>query len=443
MWAGIALLAGSIVLIPAGTDFPGALAIPPVLGTVLVLANGQEDNAVNRFLSTRPMVFIGLISYSLYIWHWPVATLSIYYRGEYSGVPELLFWLALTFVISWLSWKYIETPFRRGRAVAPWRVFGTVAAGSAVLMAYGAVIYLGKGLPERFGPEIRAHIEASQDFFQVQDSSRCRMRSEGPFAGLEICEIGPEGKAPDFVAWGDSHLWAFHAGLDLASREADRAGWMIWRAGCPPLFGISKVETSATVEENESCAEANAQIRQAIGTLDGISDLLLIGRWSYYAEGSGIGLDAHNSIALTHAGSDGETAGIEAYGRAVAETVAELAGQGMNVFALRQVPEIAEYDSRRVSRLLTHDRLPGGAVLADLTDIPVAEAHRRSAASEAPFTQLVDEGGITWLDTWPAVCSGTVCSVMREGRALYFDNNHLTNDGARRLRHVFSPVLDR
>ena len=442
-WTGMALLAGSIVLIPAGTDFPGALAIAPVLGTVLVLANGREDNAVNRLLSARPMVFIGLISYSLYIWHWPVATLSLYYRGEYSGVPELLFWLGLTFGISWLSWKYVETPFRRGPGTAPWRVFGAVAAGSGALIAFGAAVYLGKGLPQRFGAETRAHIEASQDFFQAQDSSRCRVRAEGPFAGLEICEIGPEGKAPDFAVWGDSHLWAFHAGLDLAAREADRAGWMIWRAGCPPLFGISKVENTATVEENESCAAANAQIREAIGTLEGIRDVLLVGRWSYYAEGGGIGLDAHNRIELAHRGAGGETAGTEAYGRAVAETVAGLAEQGLDVFVLRQVPEIAEYDSRVVSRMLAHGRLQGDSALAGLTGVPVAEAQRRSAASEAPFMQLADGGAITWLDTWPVLCGGTACSVMREGRALYFDNNHITNEGARALRHVFDPILGR
>lgn len=442
-WAGMALLAGSILLIPAGTDFPGALAIAPVLGTVLVLANGQEDNPVNRLLSTRSAVFIGLISYSLYIWHWPVATLSIYYRGAYSGVPELLFWLGLTFVISWLSWRYVETPFRRGRMVVPWRVFGTVAVGSAALMAYGAVIYLGKGLPDRFQPEIRAHIDASQDFFQAQDYSRCEVRRGGAFDGLEICRIGPEGPEPSFIAWGDSHLWAFHAGLDLAAREADRPGWMIWRAGCPPLFGISKVESTATVEENESCSEANVQIRRAIGGMDTVSDLLLVGRWSYYATGTGTGRDADIGVELQHRNGTGMLSGTAAYDRAVVETVAELTGQGIEVFVLRQVPEIAFYDSREVSRRMVHGRLQPGPDLDALTDITLDDARARARAAEAPFQPLAAADRITWLDPWPDFCTGARCSAVRDGRVFYFDNNHITNEGARASRHVFKQALHR
>jgi peptidoglycan/LPS O-acetylase OafA/YrhL len=80
-WLGLALVVGSLVMIDAARGFPGWQVLFPVLGTVLLLANGQAGNAVNAALSLRLPVFVGKISYSLYLWHWPVFVLSLYWRG--------------------------------------------------------------------------------------------------------------------------------------------------------------------------------------------------------------------------------------------------------------------------------------------------------------------------------------------------------------------------
>src|SRR5690606_8699355 len=93
-WLGLALLAGAVILVRPGASFPGYQVIAPALGTLLVLANGQHYNAINRALSASVPVFIGLVSYSLYLWHWPVLTLSRYYRDGYSGPLEASLWLA-------------------------------------------------------------------------------------------------------------------------------------------------------------------------------------------------------------------------------------------------------------------------------------------------------------------------------------------------------------
>ena len=193
-WAGLGLVITSLLLIPSGQDFPGVLVIPPVLGTVLLIMNGQQDNPVNRLLSSRPFVFVGLLSYSLYLWHWPVWTLSVYGRGEYEGVAELVGWFGLVFVLSWLSWKFVEQPFRKGQVTRPMTVFVPVAICSGLLVAAGMGIYMKNGLPDRFNAGERVHIDASQDF--LQDFSRCFTTDAGPLAGIEQCPIGPEGRTP-------------------------------------------------------------------------------------------------------------------------------------------------------------------------------------------------------------------------------------------------------
>jgi hypothetical protein len=121
--------------------------------------------------------------------------------------------------------------------------------------------------------------------------------------------------------------------------------------------------------------------------------------------------------------------------------MSELSGSGFEVFVLRQVPEITMYGSREVARMLTHGRLEAGSELAAMTDTQMTEVRTRTEASEIVFKQLSDAGEITWLDTWPVFCGVEACSAVQDGKVLYFDNNHVTNEGGRVMRHIFEPFL--
>ncbi|ANT60166.1 acyltransferase [Salipiger sp. CCB-MM3] len=438
-WAGLALIAVSVTLIPAGPMFPGLLALPPVLGTVLLIANGTGANPVNRALSHPVALFFGRISYSLYLWHWPVVTLSLYLRGSYSGPLEAAAWIALSVVLAWLSWRFIEMPVRRAR-LAPPLVFGGTALASAAALAVGGWLYLGDGLAERFGPSVRPHIAASADF--LQDWSRCTTPESGPLMGIETCPIGPEG-APQVLVWGDSHARAFKEGLDLAAHEANVSGLIIWRAGCPPLFGLRKSESAATPAQDHACTQANLQIRQALPSLDSLQRVALIGRWTYYAHGSGIGLDAGNRITVTPTDAPTPAGVPQASILAEAErtTVAELRGLVPDVVVLRQPPEIPGYDSRLAAREAAHAGWPLAKTPVTAPDVPRSALAQRSAEAEAPWRAMAEAGQIRWIDTWPRFCDAEACHALHDGQGWYFDNNHITNAAALALRDLFGPIF--
>ncbi|MDR5652160.1 acyltransferase family protein [Ruixingdingia sedimenti] len=436
-WLGAALVLGGVVFIAPGAGFPGWQALVPVAGTVLLLANGAQANPVNRVLSSGPMVGVGRMSYSFYLWHWPVMVLSLAWRDAWAGPGEAAGWLALAFVLSWLSWRYVETPVRMGAWVTPRRLVTGVVVASGAVLAFGAAVFLTDGLPGRIGPEARPHVLASEDF--IQDWSRCRTDAAGPLAGLEVCPIGPVG-APRFLAWGDSHLRAMKEGLDLAAQEAGVPGLLVWRAGCPPLAGLAKWESAATRAQDAACTAATAQLLAALPALPDLARVLLVGRWSYYAEGAGTGRDAHNAIALTPLEGPGDDQAA-VYARAVADTIARLHGMGREVLVLRQVPEVPDYQSRRVARLLFHGHLAPGPALEALTTVGAAPLAARNARAEAPFAAAGAAGLVRWLDSHPSLCNGVACSVMAGDRSLYFDNNHLTNHGARALRGLFAPLF--
>lgn len=431
--AGVALVLAGLGLIRAGAGFPGWQAMIPVAGTALVLA-ARDEGPVARVLSHPVPVFFGLISYSLYLWHWPVMVLSRYWRDGWSGWAEAALWLALALVLSVASWALVERPVRRSAGIGPRLLAGGFVAAVAASLAFGLVLWRGDGLAGRFGPEARVQIAASQDF--LQDWSRCLTPATGPFAGVETCAIGPEGP-PRVVIWGDSHLRALMDGLAVAADTAGVPGVIIWHAGCPPLTGITKQETAATAAEDAACAVATARTLSGIETLHPAA-VLLVGRWAYYAEGAGIGIDAQNRITLSADGVTGDTQPA-LYDAAWQATVARLAQATPHLFVLRQVPELPGHDSRALARALAHHRIDAAAALAAGTIAPEALAPR-IAAAEAPITALAASGALTIIDPWPLICTPD-CTAVHGDQGWYFDNNHLTNAGAIALSPLFAPVF--
>ncbi len=429
--AALAVLIVSILFIQPGTHFPGWQVIAPVMATVVLIANGQDNNMVNRVLSMRGPVFVGLISYSLYLWHWPVMTLSTYWRESYASWFETGLWMVLSFALAILSWRFVEMPVRHGSPKAGWALIASWAVGSAVALGLGALVFVKDGMIERFAPDTRSHIEATGDF--LQDWSRCYVPQDGGLQGIEICSIGPAGQSPEVLVWGDSHIRAFKEGIDALAHEQGVAGLIIWRAGCPPLFDVSKVENSATRAQNEACRSANDRIRTAIKDMDGLRNLLLIGRWSYYATGQGVGADAFNTIELMTNGSHTRQATL--FAEAADQSLSELSNHFENIYVTQQVPEVAYYDSRLTARRLAHGRE------APPETVPLADAKVRAADGEAAFKPLAARGLVSWIPTWSKFCNPTACYAVKQGVGQYFDNNHITNRASLRVRHLFAPVF--
>ena len=439
-WLGIALILGAVFTLRPGTDFPGALALSPVLGAFLIILNGRDDNIVNRVLSNPFPVTIGLFSYSLYIWHWPILTLGKYWRDGFGTTAEMLAWLAATFVVSIISWKLIETPFRRPRSADNRVLVGSVVTASVVLISAGFVIWQGNGLAGRFPDSVATHVRASADF--NQDWSRCEKPTDGPFAGVEICPIGPSG-APEVLVWGDSHVRALKEGLEQAAYDHKRPGLLIWHAGCPPLFDVIKVESAATRSQDADCTHDNQKIRDALASLPSVQRVLLIGRWAYYRQGQGVGVDAHNQIDLFPIpdGSLAEMGQQELFDAALSLGVSTLSSTIDEVYVLRQLPEFPRYDSRSVARALAHGRLKPSAELEEVFLAKSDELAKRAVGVDQVLVNLAGQRRIVLLDPWPEFCDARQCSMMHDGQSMYFDNNHVTNDTALKIRHVFDPFF--
>ncbi|MEI7732725.1 MAG: acyltransferase [Verrucomicrobiota bacterium] len=154
------------------TPFPGLAALPPCLGTALIvwsnnrLAGDSPPTSLGRFLATRAVVFVGLISYSLYLWHWPIFAFSKYYlAGEPCAFGYRIAMVALGLILAILSWRFIETPFRQKSVCGNRKsIFRFAVTALAISFAFGTAIFSLKGLPSRLPDNIREALSvAPQD----------------------------------------------------------------------------------------------------------------------------------------------------------------------------------------------------------------------------------------------------------------------------------------
>ena len=207
---GLSLILYAAISFNDQTRFPGACALVPCLGAVcIIIAGTTGSNLVGRLLSTGPFVFIGLISYSLYLWHWP---LLIFNNYEYfPGIHITKFWLFLVILIAAsLSWRLVEQPFRVGPLKLPRLKLFTIAAMAMVLISVVSIMTIrSHGFSSRFTQdELRLA-------YYPQNGLSEGYWGMGCFASAQLASIYPScfaqsSSKPNYLLIGDSHaahLW--------------------------------------------------------------------------------------------------------------------------------------------------------------------------------------------------------------------------------------------
>jgi len=235
-WVGLALLGGSLFLLTPQTPFPGLAALPACLGTAMLLVAGAHGKPIpSRLLALQPLTFFGLISYSLYLWHWPVIVLML------QGVPleGMTRWakigaFVLSVALAWGQWRFIE---RRWRApsITPRTIFLASGLSAVLLCAVGGAILLDKGVPGRFKPET-VRIAALLDDYKSNDfrMSRCFLKSGDSYAQFDHATcLRVDPKRVNMLLLGDSH--GAHLWTGLVDRQPGLNILQATASGCKTL----------------------------------------------------------------------------------------------------------------------------------------------------------------------------------------------------------------
>ena len=157
---GLAAILGAMFVVDGRTPFPSAWALLPVLGTVAILIAARPETIAGRILTIRPFVWVGLISYSAYLWHQPLFAFARLLTIEGHPSETVMGGLAmLSLGLAWISWRFVEQPFRRRDRFGRTAIFSGSAIGGVMFVGIGAVLFLTHGYPGRFSDEKRAWVE--------------------------------------------------------------------------------------------------------------------------------------------------------------------------------------------------------------------------------------------------------------------------------------------
>ena len=433
--AGLACILYAYFAFSDETAFPGLAALPFCVGAVLVIHSGsrasERRTAVARLLSTPPFVAIGLISYSLYLWHWPLLIFAHYRFPEWFAsdfiyrplVGTVLFIVSL--VLSALSWRYVEQPFRRrGRSDASARpVFVRAGAAAAVFAAF-AITANGAGNVLQRWP---ADFYAMMKFRKPVPAAKCAPLAAGDELSGQACRIG-RGEA-DTILWGDSHASALFPVFARHSEESGRGIIVAARPGCPPLDGVTLYGRGV----DASCGSHNASVIDRALKPD-VRRVIIASRWAFYAEGttSEDGAGAADRISPSR---DQTTSAFE---KLLTQTVKRLSEAGREVIIVGPVPENAFDVRAAVARHRVWQK--------DLPRPLGVEAFQRRERFVLPLLQRLGQlANVRIVYPHDQLCNRETCDYMRDGVSLYDDSNHLSIAGASSLmdivRQAFAPAI--
>ncbi len=206
---GIGMILVSVSLSVKGLQFPGYFVVLPCLGTWLVIYAGESGGTslVSRLLSLRPVVFIGVISYSLYLWHWPAIVFSKHLPSHLSGNSGIAFVAVFSGLAAFISFEYIERPFRGSASRFSRRQIFALGFAASLLTAFaGLTMYRSQGLPQRYDQRTRQLVLTNQERLLDYNGScgnwRKVVRSIGD---ITFCNLGDPSQRK-IMFWGDSHV---------------------------------------------------------------------------------------------------------------------------------------------------------------------------------------------------------------------------------------------
>jgi len=428
---GFLLTTFSIFFYSSETKFPGAAAAIPTIGAALIIYSGIGGKSfVGKLLSLKPIVFIGLISYSLYLWHWPVIVYTNHYLIVELSNFEVSVMLFVIFSLSLFTWRYVETPFRKKYLFAKRRsLFNASATVSVIIICIGFSMILTEGLPNRYNFGKNSNVVSDDSEWQHWGNCqnvRSKLKRE-----KELCNIGVDGNEESFMFWGDSHAMALASAVDHSAKKFHLTGKIATESACPPLLFIER-------PNRHSCDEFNQAVLQYISDRPNIKIVILAARWALSTNGTRYKREPGLSVKLVDLQLSGNSylTNINLFDIGLRRTIDSLIKLGKKVVLVGQVPEVG-YDVPSVNYVTSITKRE----IKSLISPTLSEYNERVKNIKLIFTTLKKEKNVKIIEPYEYLCDREYCNVIEGNNLLYRDDDHLSTYGSIYVSRIFDDIF--
>lgn len=386
-FAGVAAAVGLLAIVAAAllydthTPFPGLSAVIPVAGTWLVLAFAHPHTRVGRLLAQPVLVHLGLISYSLYLWHHPVFVFGRLAFDFTLDTQTTLALLGLTLVLAEMSWRYVERPFRHVGVISRRGVFVFSVLATAAFVSLGQLGLARAGWPERLDKSQTRKAEWLR--YSVTGLYRSRLCFLDP--DQKFVDLAPECAQGGVALWGDSHAASLYSGLAAAMPTAQFTA-----SACPPALGYR-------ARSRPECPGFNAGVLDTL-VRQGPRQVIMLANWGAYL---------HD----------------DAFAEALVETLRQMKSAGLEPVILGSLPQWQPSLPRMWMK-----------ATKDVRDLPAATLPELMRV-DARMRILADDAGVRFVDVLDRQCRDGKCRAIvptatGDLAPMAWDYGHLTREGA-------------
>lgn len=393
---GVLAIVGPMFLLSSASIFPGWAALAPVLGAASILIAIQKGGFANDFLSSRALVYLGLISYPLYLWHWPVLSFSRLMKGGPLSLFESLVLLVISMILAYLTYLLVEKRVRHQRV----KTVLLLCLLMAVIGFQGWNTYARGGLEYRLRKTIHIPLEQKRDFVKWEDKGMLPIGNCEPgfiYPKAHVCAQSNWDKSADIAVMGDSHAFSAYWGVAKAYAE-NHVIKLLGQGGCAPFIDAGLFGMYSSCQEN-----INAQLVWISKNPD-IKTVFII----------------HRNRMLT---SDDELSQLATSAK---KTFDLLLSSGKSVIYVHPVPELNFEPRLCVGELPLGRKNP-----VDSCSYPLArELNRYSSYKKIMSEVLSRYPGIATFDPSDVLCKDGVCNAVIDDHVMYTDSNHLSESGS-------------
>jgi peptidoglycan/LPS O-acetylase OafA/YrhL len=425
---GLAGIAAAVTLYDHHTSYPGfAAGLMPTLGTVLVLASGLDNDRAPlvRLLSSRPVVTIGLLSYSWYLWHWPLTELARTLAIGHSSLWKDIAASGIALLLSVPTYLLLERPLRSLRRPEITRAFGgRIVAGGLVGSAFVAIAALALARSQAFDHPLKA-IDMGAPSRAIAD---CRTEAAMPqFTYITACVVGAPGN-PSVVFMGDSHALMLAPLAGWSAQDSSSTAVVLGKTSCPPLQGVD-----VDYFVFRTCAMSNDEIIAWMQkhSSNPVTGAVLAGRWSNYnGEDSPDGEADLPRLLWSDPGRSGSSFDTLLY--TGLETLIATIGPKRRVLLVGPVPELRRPAVHCLMRVQLNGEPPENCAMER------AEVERRRHASMQVLQRVAAKfDNVRLIDPLDVFCDHDRCWPFGPKGVFYIDNDHLSSLGVEKLYQAF------